>query len=419
MVWSQGPWRGVSCSRGRRQVLWHAGTMSSREPTVTRIETSSSGQPHQAHANGQYGVQNWEGTLTRERGSDDVDGRWTKWAGGRPGHSPQRRGSDRGICSILGVTSIGRTLVILAALANSRRPGGTAGNARPLCDPQFRQGFLLSYADSSKGRAVEAVLDLGDANNVPAWRLCQWATKYSLGSTPCIRGTDGDLLYENEGKRILVGGPNSPNRDLILEVRGGAEYGDKARRSGEGWPHLLIEQDAVVIRPLDELAEIRFSLDMRLLRCESRMPADQYDPGLHAAQFQMFSSSRTSAQARPTTATSTGSACRSSTNRCDVRRSIWPGSRQGRRHRQFIYSVDGRAVGVTSMKNRPVALARRGPAAVHRSGVQEAVSGATSRMPTASLRSANLNLGWEDPGAFDAAVRSATCVSPRSPRIAE
>ncbi|HON92918.1 MAG TPA: hypothetical protein PKZ07_15220 [Sedimentisphaerales bacterium] len=126
--------------------------------------------------------------------------------------------------------SIRSVLVGLASLlAGSVVQVGQVEDAEKslFADLQFRRGFLLSYPDSAKGRAVEAVLSLGDANNVPAWRLCQWATKYSLGSTPCVRGTDGDLLYENEGKRVLVGGPNSPNRDLILEVRGGAEYGGR------------------------------------------------------------------------------------------------------------------------------------------------------------------------------------------------
>jgi predicted phosphodiesterase len=45
---------------------------------------------------------------------------------------------------------------------------------RPLLlDTHFRHGFLLSYPDSRKGSAVEAVLDLGDSNNRPILRLCQ------------------------------------------------------------------------------------------------------------------------------------------------------------------------------------------------------------------------------------------------------
>ncbi len=189
------------------------------------------------------------------------------------------------------MTCVRRSLLVWAVLASgSVAWTQQAGERQDLfADMQFRRGFLLSYADSSKGRAVEAVLHLGDANNVPAWRLCQWASKYSLAAAPCTEGTTGDRFYENEGKKVLVGGSDSPNRDLILEVRGGAEYGDRARRFGEGWPHLLIEQDAVVVRPLDELDEIRFSLGLRLLRFSMpACPRTSTIRGCTRPKFQMF-----------------------------------------------------------------------------------------------------------------------------------
>lgn len=313
-----------------------------------------------------------------------------------------------GFARFWAVASVGRALVILAALANC--PPIRAGQPATqdlFADPQFRRGFLLSYADSSKGRAVEAVLDLGDPNNVPAWRLCQWATKYSLAATSCVPGTDGDLFYDNEGKRVVVGGPDSANRDLILEVRGGAECGDKARRSGEGWPHLLIEQDAVVIRPLDELAEIRFSLDLRLLRCESRMPADQYDRGLHAAQFQMFFIVKNISPDSPDHGNFYWFGVPFFDNRHDVppeymAKDIGKDDATGK----FIYTVDGRAVGVTPMKTGQWLSLDVDLLPFIRNGVQEAMKrGYLKDADPRHYAVANMNLGWEIPGAFDAAVQ--------------
>jgi hypothetical protein len=316
--------------------------------------------------------------------------------------------SNAGFARFSAMTFVGRILVILAALANCPAVrAGQPGRQDLFADPQFRRGFVLSYPDSSKGRAVEAVLSLGDANNVPAWRLCQWATKYSLASTPCTQGADGDLLYENEGKRVLVGGPGSPNRDLILEVRGGAEYGDRARRSGESWPHLLIEQDAVVLRPLDALDAIRFSMSLRLLHCERRMPADQYDPGLHAAQFQMFFIVKNIAADSPDRDNFYWFGVPFFDNRCDVppeymAKDVGKGDATGK----FIYTVAGEAVGVTPLKNGRWCQLDTDLLPFIRDGVQEAVKrGYFKDADPHHYAVANMNLGWEIPGAFDAAVQ--------------
>ncbi|MGE5295255.1 MAG: hypothetical protein ACM3VT_10545 [Solirubrobacterales bacterium] len=274
-------------------------------------------------------------------------------------------------------------------------------------DLQFRRGFLLSFSDSSKGRAVEAVLDLGDANNVPAWRLCQWASKYSLAAMPCTRGADEDRFYENEGKKVVVGGPDSLNRDLILDVRGGAEYGDRARRSGEGWPHLLIEQDAVVIRSLDELSQIHFSIGVRLLHCVSRMAADQYDPGLHAAQFQMFFIVKNIGQDSPDRDNYFWFGVAFFDNRHDVppaymAKDIGKGDATGK----FIYTVDGKAVGVTPLKTGQWCTLDADLLPFIKSGLQEAVKrGYLKDADPHHYAVANMNLGWEIPGTFDAAAQ--------------
>lgn len=285
---------------------------------------------------------------------------------------------------------------------------GQAGNGQNLfADPQFRRGFLLSYADSSRGRAVEAVLHLGDANNVPAWRLCQWATKYSLAAVPCVRGTAGDLSYENEGKRVVVGGLDSPHRDLILDVRGGAEYGNRARRSGESWPHLLVEQDAVVLRPLDQLNEIRFTLSLRLLHCTSHMPADRYDPGLHAAQFQMFFIVKNIGPESQDRNDYYWFGVPFFDNRHDIppafmARDAGKGDATGK----FIYTVDGKAAGITPLRAGQWLALDADLLPFIKSGLQEAVKrGYLKDADPHHYVVANMNLGWEIPGTFDAAIQ--------------
>lgn len=293
-------------------------------------------------------------------------------------------------------------LVIVSACA------GQGTRAEPLfADTQFRRGFLLSYPDSSQGRAVEKVLDFGDGNNVPVWRLCQWATKRSLASARCVRGTDGSFSYENEAKRVVVCPADSPSRGLILEIRGSAEYGTRARQSGQSWPHLLVEQDAVRLRALDELDEIRLRIRVRLLHSKNVMPASAYNPGLHAAQFQMFFIVK---NIRPGPA-DRGSYYWFGVPFYDSRHDIPPAymaADAGKKDAtgKFIYTVAGTALGEASLQTGQwVALnADLLPHIVK--GLQEAAKrGYLKSSDPHDYAVANMNLGWEIPGTFDAAVQ--------------
>jgi len=273
-------------------------------------------------------------------------------------------------------------------------------------DTQFRRGFLLSYPDSSHGRAVEAVLDFDDPNNVPVWRLCQWGTKHSLASARCVRSGVDDLSYQNEAKKFIVGGPASEHRNLVLCVRGKAEYGDQARQPGESWPHLLVEQDAIRLHRLDEMDEIQFQISLRLLHSTNGMSREDYDPGLHAAQFQMFF----------------------------IVKNVQPGSDDYRdffwfgvpfydsRHAippaymakdlgkddatgKFIYTIDGRDVNTTPLKEGQWVTAQKNLLSRIRSGLCEAVArGYLKDADPHDYAIANMNLGWEVPGTFDVAI---------------
>jgi hypothetical protein len=297
------------------------------------------------------------------------------------------------------------SLVLLLSVPACAAPGTRVESL--FADTQFRRGFHLSYPDSSKGRSVEKVLNLGDANNVPVWRLCQWATKHSLASAPCLRGADGALSYENETKRVTVCLSDSPTRGLTLEIRGSAEYGTKARQLGENWPHLLVEQDAVRLRALDELDEVRFRIRVRLLRSQNRMSATEYNPNLHAAQFQMFFIVK---NIRP------GSADRGNyywfgVPFYDSRHDIPPAylaADAGKKDAtgKFIYTVAGATLGEASLKTGQWVALNVDLLPHLRNGLLEAVKrGYLKSSDPHDYAVANMNLGWEIPGTFDAAVQ--------------
>ena len=283
---------------------------------------------------------------------------------------------------------------------------GTDG-AVLFADTQFQQGFLLSYPDSSRGRSVEAVLNYDDASNAPVWRLCQWGTKYTLATARCLRDENGNLSYANDGKRVVAGGPDSPSRSLTLEVRGKAEYGARPRKYGESWPHLLVEQDAVKLYSLDDLDRIRFEISLRLLHCTNHMVEEgQSDPGLHAAQFQMFFIVKNINPASD----EQGSYYWFGVPFYDSRYEVPPAymakdAGKSDATGKFIYTVDGKAAGVAALKPGQWLTVWTDLLPQIKSGLQEAVKrGYLKSANPHDYAVANMNLGWEIPGTYDAAV---------------
>ncbi len=281
-------------------------------------------------------------------------------------------------------------------------------DCRPLfADTRFQQGFLLSYPDTSKGRSIEAILNLGNDKNKPAWRLCQWATKHSLADALPVRNEQGDVMYENQGKKVVIGGGSSPNRDLILEVRGKPEYGQTIREFGQSWPHLLVEQDAVETHTLDTLDQIRLTMSFRLLNCRSNMTQDRYQPSLHAAQFQLFLIVK-NVQAGSKDA---GDYFWFGVPFFDSRHDIPPSymaKDAGKKDAtgKFICTIDGRQVNTTTLANGDWIKIENDLLPYIKDGLNEAIKrGYLSDSAIGHYAVVNTNLGWEIPGSFNAAVQ--------------
>jgi hypothetical protein len=86
---------------------------------------------------------------------------------------------------------------------------------------------------------------------------------------------------------VRWGEAGTAEADLTLGVNASVEYDGRARKSGELWVHLLVEQNFAEPPSLAELSSARLRLAAKLSRSEFHRTAD-YSPGLHAAQFQMF-----------------------------------------------------------------------------------------------------------------------------------
>lgn len=300
------------------------------------------------------------------------------------------------------------TKKILDTKIQGPRKHAATTRSRPLfLDTHFRQGFLLSYPDSKKGSAAEAVLNLDDSNKKPIWRLCQWGTKHSLANARCNNDSHGDVLYGNDAKKVLVGAEGSDNRDLILEIKASSEYGNRARKHGESWPHLLVEQQVCEVYPLDKLARLDFNLGIKRLYCENRMVTDTYNPELHAAQFQMF--------------LVVGNIDKQSKNYSnyfwfgvpfyDSRHDIPPSHKakdggKADATGKFIYTIAGENVTSKPLKENQWAKIDIDLLPHIRAGLQEAVKREylTGSNP-GDYAVVGMNMGWELPGTFDASIQ--------------
>jgi len=296
----------------------------------------------------------------------------------------------------------------MPAQSPSAEKSDTDARSRPLLlDTNFRQGFFLSYPDSKKGHAAEAVLDLGDSNNKPIWRLCQWGTKQSLVNARCNHDADGDVSYGNDAKKVIVGADGSDNRGLVLEIKGSSEYGNRARKQGENWPHLLIEQQVCEVYPLEKLVRLDFVLEIKRLYCENRMTADIYNPALHAAQFQMFlvvSNINKSSE-------NFGGYFWFGVPFYDSRYDIPPSYKAKDAGKadatgRFIYTIAGENVASEPLKENRWAEIDINLLPYIKAGLQEAVKrGYLKDSNVGDYAVVGMNMGWELPGTFDAAMQ--------------
>ncbi|NGF56444.1 hypothetical protein G5B00_07930 [Parapedobacter sp. SGR-10] len=158
-------------------------------------------------------------------------------------------------------------------------------------DPAFQHGLMLSPLDPDsvrKGggfaRTFRDTLRFDKNTAAPAWRLHQWHSKYSLEKTVPATDADGNVVYENEGKKVSVSRDNA----LLLEIKTSREW-DSPRGKGEHWPHLLIAQDfPKKFTVIGELEKLLFTVEVKLEKCENKMEEGTFNPRLHTAHTPLY-----------------------------------------------------------------------------------------------------------------------------------
>lgn len=161
--------------------------------------------------------------------------------------------------------------------------GGTA-EVDLLADSHFRQG--LNVCSPAPGaHVVQRELLWGDDGDKPVWRLSQWHSHFTLAEGKLTRTVDGSWGLRDAAKWVYY---DTGDADLILGLDSRVEYGDRYRKQGEMWPHLLVGCNVTDACPrLDAIAAMPYAVECRLDEADT-FREDGYDPHIHAAQFLGF-----------------------------------------------------------------------------------------------------------------------------------
>lgn len=152
-------------------------------------------------------------------------------------------------------------------------------------DSNFEKGLYLKGDVSGSPSAGESIYPFGGQGQKPSWELAEWASRHLLHESDMV-DKNGTKTYENKGK--LISFKREGNTTLVrMDVKASAEY-DHPRKSGEAWPHLLIEQQFTQMPFLKDMEKMFLNFEGRLVQCISQMPEGSFDAGLHSAQFQVF-----------------------------------------------------------------------------------------------------------------------------------
>lgn len=154
-----------------------------------------------------------------------------------------------------------------------------------LTDTLFQEGFIVLGKTHESGVAGKLYPAENSKDCDPQWRIAQWACNNNIAAGKRTQNQNG-YTYETPSQRVTVE-KEAKDAALTLELKSSKEY-KAARKAGEAWPHLLIEQQNLQMRcpTLNKVQSLDFQITSKVLYCERKM--ENPNSELHTAQCNLF-----------------------------------------------------------------------------------------------------------------------------------
>lgn len=152
-------------------------------------------------------------------------------------------------------------------------------------DTAFSDGVILRGSNSAAPAVTDTIKPFTEALDAPRWMLSEWGSRHLLNVVPPQRES-GKVTYANPGKKVVFERTAKGAR-IDLEIFTSREF-KAARKDGEDWPHLLLEQSFPHQLRMDSMNALWLKMDARLMYCINKMERGAFRKNLHTAQFSLY-----------------------------------------------------------------------------------------------------------------------------------
>lgn len=163
-----------------------------------------------------------------------------------------------------------------------------------VADPGFRQGFYVTDRDGKEHVLRWDAAAGPDKKQTPMWHTVQPGSKSCFADAAFCKFRNNGMTFHDDFQTLIVH-PEDVAADIVLGINSMKEYGGVWRQAGDPWPHLYLQQD--ISHPRDwfgsapptiaNFARLNLDISVRLLY-DRQHKGPEFNPNLHAAQFQLF-----------------------------------------------------------------------------------------------------------------------------------
>lgn len=160
-----------------------------------------------------------------------------------------------------------------------------ATTAPLLTDTRFERGFTV-WSPKPGSHVKQGVIRPSDSAAEPIWGLAQWHSRFTLADAKPEQLPSGAIRFSDDAKSVTFF-PAGSEADIAFGLQGILEYGNKAPKPGDPWPHLLAERKLAAQPAVTELEALPFFVQYRLVKEKVSRP-EGFTPRRHTAQFVFY-----------------------------------------------------------------------------------------------------------------------------------